>query len=150
MVSCWSLTVEAWIQYHSNPCRIFDGQSDNGPGFSPVTSVFPCLYISTNTTYQNTIHPSLMLYDLGNLRYLKIQDFCDVTQCQWVCRSACFEGTTFLWIVTHYAITDTVTPHKTDMFSNTAVRNSNLVTLLFVTSCSCSTICVGKQFHGPR
>jgi len=87
---------------------VFHGQSANGAGFSPVMSVFPLLYNSTNPTYWNTIHLSLMLYDVSNLQYLKIQIFCEVTRCQWACRSAYFEGTTILWIVTHYAISDTV------------------------------------------
>ena len=126
MVSCWSLIVEAWVQYHANPCMVFDGQSNNRAGFSPVMLFFPCLHNSTNPTYWNTIHLSLMLYDVSNLQYLKIQVYFDVTRCLWVCRSACFEGTTILWTVTHYTISDTVSHPTRRKFSNTAVRNSNL------------------------
>jgi len=89
-------------------------------------SFFPCLYNSTNPIYWNTIHLSLMLYDVSNLQYLKIHVYCDVTRCLWVCHSACFEGTTILWTDTPCAISDTVSHPTRHKFSNTAVRNSKL------------------------
>jgi hypothetical protein len=41
------LAAEAWVRARVCPCGICGGQSDNGAGFSPSTSDFPCQYHST-------------------------------------------------------------------------------------------------------
>jgi hypothetical protein len=113
---------------------IFFFYCDNGTGFSPVMSFFPCMYNCTNPTYWNAIHLSLMLYDVSNLQYLKIHVYCDVTRCLWVCCCGCFQGTTILWTVTPYAISDTVSHPTRYKFSNNAVRNSKLAIYSIVKS----------------
>jgi len=87
---------------------------------SPVCIILPSRYTGTPFTY----HWCCMIF--SNLQYLKIHVYCDVTRFLWVCCSACFEGTTILWTVTPYAISDTVSHTTRHKFSNTAVRNSKL------------------------
>jgi hypothetical protein len=45
VVSRRPLTAEARVRARVNPCGICDGQSGNGTGFSPISSVFLCQYI---------------------------------------------------------------------------------------------------------
>jgi hypothetical protein len=47
VVSCCSLTVEAWVCAWVSPCGICGRQSDTGTGFSLSSLVFPCQYHST-------------------------------------------------------------------------------------------------------
>jgi hypothetical protein len=49
VVSRRPLTAEARIRARVNPCGICGGQSGNGTGFSPSSSVFPCQYIALQT-----------------------------------------------------------------------------------------------------
>jgi hypothetical protein len=46
-VSHRPLTAEARARSRVSPCGICGGQSGNGTGFSPSTSVFPCQFHST-------------------------------------------------------------------------------------------------------
>ena len=46
-VSRRPFTAEARIRSRVSPCEICGGQSGNGTGFSPSTSVFPCQFHST-------------------------------------------------------------------------------------------------------
>jgi hypothetical protein len=47
-VSRWPLTAEARVWTRVSLCGICGGQSDIGTGFSPITSVFPCQFHSTD------------------------------------------------------------------------------------------------------
>jgi hypothetical protein len=51
MVSCWPLTVEAWVRAWVSPCEIFGGQSGTGTGFSLSSLDFPCQYHFTGAPY---------------------------------------------------------------------------------------------------
>jgi hypothetical protein len=51
-VSRRPLTADSRVRSQVSPCGICGGQSGNGTGFSPSTSVFPCQFHSTGAPLQ--------------------------------------------------------------------------------------------------
>ena len=47
---------EAKVHSQVSPCEIYNGQCNNGKGFSPRTPVFPCQYYSTITPHSLCLH----------------------------------------------------------------------------------------------
>ena len=63
-VICMPDTVEARVRYQISPCEICNAHSGSVTGFSPITSVIPWQYHSTNAPYP-FIHLPPTLYNVS-------------------------------------------------------------------------------------
>lgn len=54
-----TLTADALVQFRTSPCDICGRQSDNGTGFAPSASDFPCQYHCTDSPYSSILSPKL-------------------------------------------------------------------------------------------
>ena len=68
-ISCWPVTVGAWVQFQASPIWGCGRQSGTWMGFSDNTSVFPCQYRSTVAPYSFIYHQRCIMFFSQNLSF---------------------------------------------------------------------------------